>query len=45
MAYFAAAPEAEPVIAAHAKPAAWWDIIRQRGSLRDTEPGLPPIAA
>lgn len=45
MAYFAAAPEAEPVIAAHAKLAAWWDIIRQRSSLRDTEPGLPPIAA
>jgi glutathione S-transferase len=41
MAYLAAAPEGELVIAEHAKLAAWWDLIRKRASLRDTDPGLP----
>jgi glutathione S-transferase len=41
MAYFAAAPEGEVAIAGHPKLAAWWDIMRQRSSLLDTEPGLP----
>jgi glutathione S-transferase len=41
MAYFAAAPEGEVAIAGHAKLAAWWDIMRQRSSLLDTDPGLP----
>jgi glutathione S-transferase len=41
MAYLAAAPEGEVAIAGHAKLAAWWDIIRKRSSLHDTDPGLP----
>jgi glutathione S-transferase len=41
MAYLAAAPEGESAIAERAKLAAWWDVIRERASLRDTDPGFP----
>jgi glutathione S-transferase len=41
MAYLAAAPEGEAAIAQRAKLAAWWDVIRERASLRDTDPDLP----
>lgn len=41
MAYLAAAPEGESAIAERAKLAAWWDVIRKRASLRDTDPGFP----
>lgn len=41
MAYFVAAPEGEAAIAGHPKLAVWWDIMRQRGSLLYTDPGLP----
>jgi glutathione S-transferase len=41
MAYLTAAPEGESAIAERAKLAAWWDVIRERASLRDTDPGFP----
>lgn len=41
MAYLAAAPEGESAIAERAKLAAWWDVIRERASLRETDPGFP----
>lgn len=41
MAYLTAAPEGETAIAERAKLAAWWDVIRERASLRDTDPGFP----
>jgi glutathione S-transferase len=41
MAYFTAAPEGEEAIARHPKMSAWWDVMRQRGSLGETDPGLP----
>jgi glutathione S-transferase len=41
MAYLAAAPEGESAIAERAKLAAWWNVIRERASLRDTDPGFP----
>jgi glutathione S-transferase len=41
IAYLAAAPEGESAIAERAKLAAWWDVIRERASLRETDPGFP----
>lgn len=41
MAYLAAAPEGEAAIAKRVKLAAWWDVIRERVSLRDTDPDFP----
>jgi glutathione S-transferase len=41
MAYLAAAPEGESAIAERAKLAAWWSVIRERASLRETDPGFP----
>ncbi len=41
MAYLSAAPEGESAIAARAKLAAWWSVIRERASLRETDPGFP----
>jgi glutathione S-transferase len=41
MAYLAAAPEGQSAIAGRAKLAAWWGVIRERASLRDTDPGFP----
>jgi glutathione S-transferase len=41
MAYFTAALEGERAIAGHAKLSAWWELMRQRRSLRETDPGLP----
>jgi len=41
MAYLAAAPEGEAAIAERVKLAAWWDVIRERVSLRDTDPDFP----
>lgn len=40
-AYFTAAPEGEQAMARHAKLSAWWEDMRQRSSLRETDPGLP----
>lgn len=39
MAYFTAAPEGARLLAAHPRLAAWWDRVRQRPSLADTDPG------
>lgn len=41
IAYLSAAPEGELVIAERAKLAAWFGVIRERASFRDTDPGLP----
>jgi glutathione S-transferase len=41
MAYLTAAPEGEEAIARHPKLSAWWDVMRQRSSLGETDPGLP----
>jgi glutathione S-transferase len=41
MAYLAAAPEGEPLIAERGKLAAWWELVRKRTSFRETDPGLP----
>ncbi len=41
MAYLSAAPEGESAIAERAKLAAWWSVIRERASLRETDPGFP----
>ena len=41
IAYFAAAPEARGVIAAHAKLSGWWQAMQRRPSLAATDPGLP----
>jgi glutathione S-transferase len=41
VAYFTAAPEGEAVFARHAKLSAWWEVLRRRTSLVETDPGLP----
>lgn len=44
IAYFTAASEGRDMLARFPRLAAWWDIIRTRPSLIDTEPGLPTRA-
>jgi glutathione S-transferase len=41
VAYLTAASEGQALISSHAKLSTWWDLIRGRESLRDTNPGLP----
>jgi len=41
MAYFTAAPEGKNAVARHVKLSAWWEVMRRRNSLRETDPGLP----
>ncbi len=43
IAYFAAAPEGEEVLADYAKLLAWWQVIRKRRSVLETDPGLPDM--
>ena len=43
IAYFAAAPEGEEVLADYAKLLAWWQVIRERQSVRETDPGVPVL--
>jgi glutathione S-transferase len=43
IAYFAAAPEGEEVLADYAKLLAWWQVIRERKSVLETDPGLPDM--
>jgi glutathione S-transferase len=43
MAYFAAAPEGEAALASYAKLSSWWQVIRERQSVRETDPGVPVI--
>jgi glutathione S-transferase len=39
MAYFTGAPEGEEALARYARLSAWWKIIGERTSLKDTDPG------
>ena len=41
MAYFTAAAEGEGAITRFAKRSAWWEVMRRRRSLCETDPGLP----
>lgn len=41
IAAFVQAPEGADLLADHAALSGWWDGIRGRSSLRDTDPGLP----
>jgi glutathione S-transferase len=41
MAYFTAAPEGREGIVRHPKLSAWWEVMRRRNSLGETDPGLP----
>lgn len=41
LAYFTAAPEGEAMLARHAGLSAWWDRMRRRRSIEETDPGLP----
>jgi glutathione S-transferase len=41
MAYFTAAPEGGQLLARHPKLSAWWDRMRRRPALCDTDPGPP----
>ncbi|MGO8919313.1 MAG: glutathione S-transferase family protein [Stellaceae bacterium] len=41
IAYFTAAPEGEQAMAGYGKLLAWWELVRRRSSLRETDPGLP----
>jgi hypothetical protein len=43
IAYFAAAPEGEEVLADYTKLLAWWQVIRERKSVLETDPGLPDM--
>ncbi|MBX9942613.1 MAG: glutathione S-transferase family protein [Reyranella sp.] len=45
IAYFAAAPEGAALLAGRPRLAAWWRQLRERSSLRDTDPGLPVTQA
>lgn len=40
-AYFAAAPEGEAALAGFPKLSSWWQVIRERQSVRETDPGVP----
>jgi glutathione S-transferase len=44
IAYFSAASEGRDMLAQFPRLAAWWDLVRVRQSLVDTEPGLPARA-
>src|SRR5215469_1288393 len=39
MAYFTAAPEGEEALARYTKLSAWWQVIRERKSVQETDPG------
>jgi glutathione S-transferase len=41
IAYFVAAPEGEAALAGYAKLSSWWQVIRERQSVRETDPGVP----
>jgi len=41
MAYFTATEEGQDLLARYRSLSAWWDIIRYRPSLMDTDPGVP----
>lgn len=40
MAYFAAAPEGAAALAGYPKLSSWWQVIRERQSVRETDPGI-----
>jgi glutathione S-transferase len=42
VAFFVSAPESAALQARHAKLSAWWDTIKRRPSVRDSDAGLPP---
>jgi glutathione S-transferase len=39
MAYFTAAPEGKEAVARYTRLSAWWEVIRERVSVKDTDPG------
>ncbi|HWB49200.1 MAG TPA: glutathione S-transferase family protein [Stellaceae bacterium] len=39
MAYFTAAPEGAEALARYPRLSAWWEVIRERKSLKDSDPG------
>jgi glutathione S-transferase len=41
LAYFTLAPEGASALARYPRLTAWWDVVRCRASLVDTDPGLP----